>query len=193
MTTINAVGNGLSGSTGTGSFVGATSPTLVTPALGTPSSGVITNCTGSPTLTAPALGTPASGTLTNCTGLPYAGIAAAGWTSFTPSVTGISSVTVQGQYVVLGKICIVRIYLAGTSSATTFTMTNLPVTPSNNLTTGAGVFAAPAVDNTSTSIMGVAQVSAGSTTVNFFSTTTGGGWTNSGSRTLWCTFEFEIA
>lgn len=39
-------------------------------ALGTPSSGVITNCTGSPTLTAPALGTPASGVLTNCTGLP---------------------------------------------------------------------------------------------------------------------------
>jgi len=37
-------------------------------ALGTPTSGVITSCTGSPTLTAPALGTPASGVLTNCTG-----------------------------------------------------------------------------------------------------------------------------
>ena len=32
--------------TGTGSLVFATSPTLVTPALGTPSSGVLTNCTG---------------------------------------------------------------------------------------------------------------------------------------------------
>ena len=32
--------------TGTGSLVFATSPTLVTPALGTPSSGVLTNCIG---------------------------------------------------------------------------------------------------------------------------------------------------
>jgi len=37
--------------TGTGSLVFATSPTLVTPALGTPASGVLTNCTGSPTFT----------------------------------------------------------------------------------------------------------------------------------------------
>ena len=62
--------------TGTGALVFATSPTLVTPALGTPASGVLTNCTGypisalsgsttgtgnlvfatSPTLTTPALG-----------------------------------------------------------------------------------------------------------------------------------------
>jgi hypothetical protein len=34
--------------TGTGSLVFATSPTLVTPALGTPSSGTLTNCTGLP-------------------------------------------------------------------------------------------------------------------------------------------------
>jgi len=34
MTTINSVGLGLSGATGTGNFVGATSPTLVTPTLG---------------------------------------------------------------------------------------------------------------------------------------------------------------
>jgi hypothetical protein len=46
------------------------SPTLTAPALGTPVSGVLTNCTGSPTLTAPALGTPISGVLTNCTGSP---------------------------------------------------------------------------------------------------------------------------
>ena len=41
-------------------------------ALGTPSSGTITNCTGtltSITLVTPALGTPASGVLTSCTGL----------------------------------------------------------------------------------------------------------------------------
>ncbi len=36
--------------TGSGSLVFATSPTLVTPALGTPSSGVLTSCTGEPLL-----------------------------------------------------------------------------------------------------------------------------------------------
>lgn len=44
----NAVGNALTGSTGSGAFVGATSPTLVTPVLGTPASGTLTNCTGLP-------------------------------------------------------------------------------------------------------------------------------------------------
>ena len=34
MTTINSVGNGLAGTTGSGNFVGSTSPTLVTPVLG---------------------------------------------------------------------------------------------------------------------------------------------------------------
>lgn len=87
--------------TGTGSPVLSTSPTLVSPLLGTPTSGTLTNCSGlpisgitglgtgvssalgssvtgtgsivlagSPTLVTPAIGTPSSGTLTNCTGLP---------------------------------------------------------------------------------------------------------------------------
>ena len=51
MATINAVGNGLTGVTGSGVFVGATSPTLVTPNIGTPSAGVLTNATGLPLTT----------------------------------------------------------------------------------------------------------------------------------------------
>lgn len=39
----------VTGETGSGALVFATSPTLVTPALGTPSSGTLTNCTGLPT------------------------------------------------------------------------------------------------------------------------------------------------
>ena len=51
MATINAVGNGLSGATGTGLFVGNNGPTLIAPVLGTPASGLLSNCTGLPLTT----------------------------------------------------------------------------------------------------------------------------------------------
>lgn len=101
-TTITGIlqGNGTAisaaSTTGSGAVVLATSPTLVTPALGTPSAIVLTNATGLPVATGisglgtgvatalavsvgsagafvvngGALGTPSSGTLTNATGLP---------------------------------------------------------------------------------------------------------------------------
>jgi hypothetical protein len=51
MTTINSVGVSLSGASGTGSFAGTISATFVTPILGTPTSGTLTNCTGLPVST----------------------------------------------------------------------------------------------------------------------------------------------
>jgi hypothetical protein len=57
--------------TGTGLLVFNTSPTFVTPILGTVTSGNISACTStSMVMVTPILGTPTSGTLTNCIGLP---------------------------------------------------------------------------------------------------------------------------
>lgn len=85
-------GTGVSSSTGTGSAVLSTSPVLVTPALGTPSSGVATNLTG----TATALnigGNAATSTLASniasgaANSIPYQ--TGAGATSFLAQGTGV--------------------------------------------------------------------------------------------------------
>ncbi len=51
MATMNDVGVGLKGASGTGNFAGNVSPSFTTPALGTPSAGVLTSCTGLPLTT----------------------------------------------------------------------------------------------------------------------------------------------
>ena len=51
MATNNSTNTSLSSQTGTGKFVGDTSPTFVTPILGTPQSGTLTSCTGLPLTT----------------------------------------------------------------------------------------------------------------------------------------------
>lgn len=48
---VTSGGTGVTTSTGTGSVVRASSPTLVTPAIGTPTSGVLTSCAGLPLTT----------------------------------------------------------------------------------------------------------------------------------------------
>lgn len=107
---------------GTGTLVRSTSPVLVTPALGTPSSGVITsctgsptlvitNCTGSPTLTAPLLGTPASGDITNCTGAPTLDITSCTGSPSLTAVTATGNIRITGAGI-LG-------YSAGSGGAVT--------------------------------------------------------------------------
>lgn len=70
MATRNQVDVGLSGASGTGSFAGTTSPTFVTPALGTPASGVLTSCTGLPVGTGLATATNSATLVSGSTGTP---------------------------------------------------------------------------------------------------------------------------
>ena len=126
-------GTGVTSGTGTGSNVLNTSPTFVTPVLGTPTSGTLTNATGlplttgvtgtlpvanggtgvttktgtganvlstSPTLVTPILGTPTSGTLTNATGLPLT-TGVTGTLSVANGGTGATSLTANN--IILGN------------------------------------------------------------------------------------------
>lgn len=162
-------GTGVTSSTGSGNNVLSTSPTLVTPILGTPTSGVLTNTTGlplttgvtgtlpvanggtgvtvstgtgstvlstSPTLTTPVLGTPSSGTLTNCTGLPVStGISglASNVATFlaTPSSANLAAVltdeTGTGANVFATSPTLVTPALGTPSSGTATNLTGLPL------------------------------------------------------------------
>lgn len=126
------------GISGTGSFCMTTSCTMVTPALGTPASGVLTNATGLPVSTgisglgtgvATALGTAVSGTGAICLA---SGSACAGGGSGTVTVVGAGSLTSTACVTGGGSQTI------QTPSATCTIDSSGNISTPGSLTTGAG-------------------------------------------------------
>ena len=109
--------NTISDETGSGALVFATSPTLVTPALGTPVSGSLTNCTGLP------VSTGISGLGTGITTLLASTYETGTWTpavSFaTPGNLSVSYTIQTGQYVKIGALVYIYMVLQFTPTYTT--------------------------------------------------------------------------
>ena len=122
----------VTGETGSGALVFGTSPTLVTPLLGTVTSGVISACTStSMVMVTPVLGTPTSGVLTNCTGSPtFTDVKTSGLlatTAAAPTIASAATIAPTTQIVIIsGTAAVVTITAPAPISAGGGTITLIP-------------------------------------------------------------------
>jgi hypothetical protein len=111
------------------------------------------------------------------------------WGAWTPTVTGFSSTTtLQGTFVRIPgtRIGIVTYGVSGTSSGTTFTITNLPLTPA-----GTSRGQAHGVNN-GTAVICLAATSVGSAVLTLHNAGNASGWLGSGTKQAFGTIIIEL-
>jgi hypothetical protein len=162
--------------TGTGNMVLSTSPTLVTPALGTPSSGTLTSCTGLPISTgvsglgtgiATFLATPSSANLlaavTDETGT---GALVFGTSpTLTTPVLGVASATTINKVTITAPATSATLTIANGKTLTASNTLTFTGTDSSSVAFGAGGTVLYAVPNSSTQVssLGVGTAASGTT------------------------------
>jgi hypothetical protein len=136
MAVLNQVGNALAGSTGTGAFVGATSPTLVTPILGAASASSISFTSTSGTIGTATNDSAAAGSVGELISSIIASGSAIGLTATTAAnITSIS--LTAGDWDVFGNVGFLPaattniVYIYGWSSTTSVTVPDLSLYSSN--------------------------------------------------------------
>ena len=135
MSTNNQVNVGLSGSSGSGSFAGTTSPSFTTPVLGTPTSGNLSNCTSIPVAQATGLLPLANGGLN---------------ANLTASNGGIFYSNASAGAILAGTATAGQIIRSGASTAPTWSTSTYPDTNAINTllyASSANVMAALATAN----------------------------------------------
>jgi hypothetical protein len=160
----------LTDETGTGAAVFANSPALVTPALGTPTSGNLANCTF-PTLNQNTTGTASNVTGTVAVANGGTGDTGTAWSTYTPTITtGAGTITtlgtVTGRYKTIGKTMFIEADIAITTNGTAANsvLFSLP----GGATVGAGIciMAGREIASTGNMVQGIANASG--TTVEVF-------------------------
>jgi hypothetical protein len=205
-------GTGATTSTGTGAAVLATSPTLVTPNLGTPSAVTLTNATGLPAstgLTGTSLPSGITGSSLTSVGTLTSGAIGVGFTAIPNSALANSSTTINGTVCALGSSCVTGASpipnASGSVLATTGTIsassTTLTLASAGDFKNGQGIMIAGVgaafATNQPTSATVSPQGTTGSTTYEYqiasvdsaggIGVAIGGFITTSGNATLSCT------
>lgn len=186
--------------TGTGSAVFATSPTLVTPALGTPSSATLTNATGLPVAGITGLGT---GIDTFLATTYVAGTWTPTVTFSTPGTLSVSYASQVGRYVRIGPMVFLEFFLQftptlGTASGT-FRIGGLPLSAGTTNGTGGTVSlnaaftwtasrTAVLLNFSTTSTLAVSQIGSAVNAVNM----TTANITDGVAHTLFASFTYEV-